>query len=177
MARMRRSTSATSVSEAPDFNTMIMTVLSSLPGGQKQKAAGSSPRPEGIGAAGFVCPRLLGTSGQSRWADSGEKVKVREARRSAAHSVSGTLRFSRRRCQALSPRLVSVVAALAMEAADDALAIVVEGQADRRDQRDEDHRVDVLLLAHVGAKVRADPSAGQPPDRGHHGEHPERHRA
>src|SRR5215813_6461753 len=170
MARMRRSTSATSASEAPDFSTMIMTVLSSLPHGRKQKAAGSSPRPEGIGAAGFVCPRLLGTSGQSRWADSGEEVKVKEARRPAAHSVTGTLRFTRRGCQALSPWLVGVVAALAVEAPDDALAIVVERQTDGRHQRDEDQRVDVLLLAHVGAEVRADPGAGQPPDRRHHRE-------
>src|SRR5262245_44439696 len=136
MARMRRSTSATSASEAPDFKTMIMTVLSSLPMGQKQKAAGSNPRPEGIGAAGFVCPRLLETSGQSRWADSGEKVKVRKvARRPAAHSVPRTLRFPRRGCQALSPRLGRV--ALAVEATDDALAVVIERQADGRDQRDE----------------------------------------
>src|SRR5215470_13020948 len=164
MARMRRSTSATSASDAPDFNTMIMTVLSSLPVGQKQKAAGSSPRPEGIGAAGFVCPRLLETSGQSRWADSGEEVKVRKvARRPAAHSVARTLRFACRGCQALSPRLRRV--ALAVEAAHDALAIVVERQADGGHQRDEGHRVDVLLLAHVGAEVRADPRAGQPPDR------------
>src|SRR5215510_14801697 len=133
MARMRRSTSSTSASEAPDFSTMIMTVLSSLPVGQKQKAAGSSPRPEGIGAAGFVCPRLLETSGQSRWADSGEEVKVEEeARRPAAHSVAGTLRFSCRGCQALSPRLVGV--ALAVEATDDALSIVVERQAYGGDQ-------------------------------------------
>ena len=57
------------------------------------------------------------------------------------------------------------------------MAIVVERQAERGDDRDEGGRVDVLLLAHVRAEVRRDPCSRQPPDRRHHGEHPERHRA
>src|SRR5258705_252371 len=124
MARMRRSTSATSASEAPDFNTMIMTGSLLPPWSRNKKAAGSSPRPGGIGAAGFVRPRLLETSGQSRWADSGEEVKVVKARspRLAAHSPR-TLRFACGGCQALSPRLVGVGPGLALKAAGDSFAV------------------------------------------------------
>src|SRR4030095_16079425 len=201
MARIRRSMSATSDSDAPDFKKMIMTGPLLPPGGSKQKAAGSRPRPGGIGAAGFVCPRLLMTSGQSRWANSGKEVKaVKASARQPAHSVPRTLRLARRRCQALSPRLGGgtrlgcgtrrvrgarivggpgrgtrtgavrgagllggggSVGALLVEAADDPLSVVVEGQAYRGHQRDEEERVNVLLLPDVRAEVRADPGAGQ----------------
>src|SRR4029453_18127028 len=62
--------------------------------------------------------------------------------------------------------LAAGASGLAAEALHDAVAIVVERQAGAHHQSDEHRGVQVLLLAHVGTEVRADPGAGQTPTGG-----------
>src|SRR5688572_22849430 len=66
---------------------------------------------------------------------------------------------------------------VATEAGEDALAVVVERQADARHHGDEDDGGDVALLAHVGAEVRADPRPRDAAEGGDDREEPEGHRA
>src|SRR5256712_10842498 len=64
-----------------------------------------------------------------------------------------------------------------VEALDEAIAVVVERQTEREDDRHEGDRVDVLLLGHVRAEVRGDPGARNPREGRDDGEEPEGHRA
>src|SRR5436309_14183924 len=64
-----------------------------------------------------------------------------------------------------------------VEALDEAIAVVVERQTEREDDRHEGDRVDVLLLGHVRAEVRGDPGARNPRESRDDGENPEGHRA
>src|SRR5262245_55364933 len=138
MARMRRSTSATSASEAPDFSTMIMAAApcrSRLL--ERKRPRAPCPRPGIAGAAGWSARGSPGKLGQSRWADPGEEIKeVEERLPVSAHERAGYSTGARHH---LSRALVAraLVAALAREAPQDALAIVVERQAGAGHEGDE----------------------------------------
>src|SRR5919201_2582728 len=111
----------------------------------QKKAAGSSPAAsEGRRRGRSVRPRLPGTLGQSRWADLGE-VKVPEAEPPdhGAHLSGG---------HATKPMRWLSSAFPAAKPRQNAIAIVVERQADGGDDRDERDRGDVLLPAHVRAE-------------------------
>src|SRR5882672_1926290 len=73
--------------------------------------------------------------------------------------------------------LAPVVNFLPVESLDDAVAVIVEGKSGRGDDRDEEDRVDELLLRDVGAEIGRDPRSRDSPERGDDGEDPERHRA
>src|SRR5436305_289664 len=84
MARMRRSTSATSASEAPDLSTMIMIRVLSIPSSRgTKKAAGASPAAWDRLGRGLVPPAAALRARSRRWATSVEEVRddvLREAR-------------------------------------------------------------------------------------------------
>src|SRR5689334_3235523 len=112
--------------------------------------------------------------GQSRWADL-RKVKGepeppdRGAHMRGEHATETVGGVS----SAFSGRTPLAAA----KPGEDALAIVVDGQTHRGDDRDERDGIDVLLFADVRAEVRRDPRPRQPTDGRHEREHPEPHRA
>src|SRR2546428_1018113 len=179
MAVMRRSTSAISLSDAPDFKTMIMTVslrgtLAGCPGPLRwfnaKRPRARRPRPRrGHRRGRSVRPRLPDSLGQSRWADLGEVEKPEAEPPDRGPHV--------RVEHATEPARLLSSAFAAPEPGEDALPVVVERQAEGGDDGDEGDGVDVLLVADVGAEVRRDPRARDPPHRRHHREDPEGHRA
>src|SRR3989441_2598186 len=180
---MRRHTSSTSASDEPALSTMIMSFL--LCSGAREPASTrkkrrprGGPRPRVVGAAGVRSARgSLCVLAQSAWADLGEVEKVEEAkpRRPSAHCG----RYFTGHAAGPSSLFLGLVLARPrpVEAFHDTVPVVVERKAERDDDRHERDRVDVLLLGDVGAEVRGEHRARQPPRRRDDRKDPERHRA
>src|SRR2546426_2526336 len=172
MAVMRRSTSAISLSDAPDFKTMIMTV--SLPGTlagcprplrwfNAKRPRARRPRPRSGHRRGrSVRPRLPDRLGESRWTGL-RKVEGGEVKEPDAEPPERGAHVRAEHATEPPPPLSSAFPAA--ESRQDALAVVVERQAERGDDGDEGDRIDVLLVADVGAEVGGNPGARETPDR------------
>src|SRR2546430_16026148 len=173
MAVMRRSTSAISPSDAPDFNTMI---ISGLPGWlagepwqgspdpsdvvKRKRPRARRPRPRSGHRRGrSVRPRLPDRSAESRWTDL-RKVEGGEIEEPEAEPPDRGAHV--RAEHATEPAAVLSSAFPAAEAGQDALAVVVERQAEGGDDGGESDCGDGLLLADVGAEVRGDPRGREP---------------
>src|SRR5712691_448998 len=180
---MRRHTSSTSASDEPALSTMIMSLLLCSGGREpastrKKRRPRGGPRPRVVGAAGVRSARgSLRVLAQSAWADLGEVKEGEEAEppRPTAHCG----RYSTGLAAGPSSLFLGFVLARPspMEAFHDTVPVIVERKAKRDHDRHERDRVDVLLLGDVGAEVRGDHGARQPPDRRDDRKDPERHRA
>src|SRR5207253_6613128 len=175
LAVMRRSTSAITPTDAPDFNTMIMTSFPPLRSLDAKRPRARRPRPRsGYRRGRSVRPRLPDRLGESRWTGL-RKVEGGEVKDPDAEPPERGAHVRAEHATKPPPPLSSAFPAA--ESRQDALAVVVERQAERGDDGDEGDRIDVLLVADVGAEVGGNPGARQTPDRRDDGEDPERHRA
>src|SRR2546426_9044419 len=168
MAVMRRSTSAISLSDAPDFKTMIMTV--SLPGTlagcprplrwfNAKRPRARRPRPRSGHRRGrSVRPRLPDRLGESRWTGL-RKVEGGEVKEPDAEPPERGAHVRAEHATEPPPPLSSAFPAA--ESRQDALAVVVKRQAEGGDDGDGGGGVEVVLAAHRGAAVGATPRGGE----------------